>query len=883
VSRLRELAARIAGLFRRGGASNDVSEEIAFHLEMAERDLRRRGLTPEQARREARATFGGVVQAEEAYRDQRTLPWAEAFVQDVRYGARMLRRTSYVTAAALLTLALGIGANTAIFSVVRAVLLRPLPFASPERLVAFGDRDANDGPSNIGFTTWQDYRDRARTFEAMALVRSWQPTLVVNGEAERIPAMRVSWNYFDMLGVRPALGRAFRPDDDTPQNWRVVVISDGLWRRRFSADPGVIGRTIRMNDLDFQIVGVLPAAFEPLVSGHFYRPADMWAALGYDTTLPYACRGCQHLRALGRVRDGTPLASADAELDAIRSQLAAQFPREYPRGDVAVVALQQTLARSVRGALLTLLAAVAFVLLIACANVANLLLARSQQRSREIAMRAALGASRGRLVRQLLTESLLLSLAGGMAGVGVAVLLLGVLVELAPVSIPRLDQVRVDGWVLAFTFAVSVGAGLLFGLAPARRGARTDLLPALAADSRSSIGSGRLSGRVLVVADLALALVLLVGAGLMVRSVVRLTSVDPGFDPAGVLTLQYSLIGTAYAQDAAVHAFNERVVERITTLPGVEAAAAAGQIPMGGNGDTWGFHVAGRPGANTAESPSVERYSVTPDYFATMRVPLKAGRLFTAADHAKSEPVLIVSESTANALWPGESPLGHRVRIGSADSGPWRTVVGVAGNVRHVGLDASPTLQMYLPQAQVTDSFIVLTVRARSSAPEALTSQIRAILREMDPAVPVYDVATLEDLVERSTAQRRFVMFLLAGFAGVAVLLAAIGLYGVVADTVSQRTREIGVRVALGANAADILRLVMVAGMKTIGIGLAAGAIAALALARFMQSLLFEVRPEDPRTLGLAAALLCAVALAAHWVPVRRALRVDAASALRQE
>jgi putative ABC transport system permease protein len=804
-------------------------------------------------------------------------------LQDLRYGARMLRRTPLVTAAALVTLALGIGANTAIFSVVHAVLLRPLPYAVPDRLVAFGDADEEGLPANIGFATWQDYRNRSRTFDAMALVRSWSPTLVVNGEAERISAMRVSWNYFEMLGVQPALGRTFAEAEDRPEHWRVVILSDGLWRRRFGADPFVVGRAIRMNDRDYRIVGVLPASFEPLVSQHFYTRAEMWASLGYDASLDYACRSCQHLRAFGRLRADTSIDAAAAELDAIRAQLAAAYPTEYPRGRVSVIRLQDKLAGPVRGAVLTLLAAVGFVLFIACANVANLLIARAAQRSREMAVRAALGAGRSRLLRQLLTESVLLGLIGGVLGVALAVLSIDALAGMAPASIPRLDNARLDAAVLAFALGLSLLTGIVFGAIPARLGAAPDLQRTLASDSRWAARGGRRARALLIAGDLAVALVLLAGAGLMLKSVGRLVRVDPGFDAKGVLTLQYSLIGAAYAEDAAVVAFTDRVLERIRALPGVEAAAVTSQIPMGGNGDTWGFHIEGRVPANTAQSPSVERYSVTPDYLSAMRVPLERGRFFTDADRATAQPVIVVSRSTAAALWPGEDPIGHRVRTGEASRGPWRTVIGIAGDVRHTSLDAPATLQMYLPQAQVTDSFLVVTIRSAESAPERLVGPVRAIIRELDPAVPIYDVATLEDLVGRSVAQRRFVLHLLVGFAAVALLLAAVGVYGVISYTVAQRTRELGIRLALGAGARDIVRLVFGAGLKAVTAGIAAGAVAALVLVRFMDTLLFDVEPTDPVALSLSALLLGVVALAAHWMPLRRALRIDPTIALRQE
>jgi putative ABC transport system permease protein len=807
------------------------------------------------------------------------LSWLETVMHDVRFGARMLWRAPGFTVAALLTLALGIGANTAIFSVVHAVLLAPLPYVSPDRLVMFGDRNRAGDASNIGYATWQDYRDRSRSFEQVAVVRSWAPTLVVGGEAERVPGMRVGWNYFDMLGVRPALGRGFRPEEDAGERWRVLLISDGLWRRRFGADPGIIGRSVRMNDRDFQVIGVLPAGYEPLVSEHFYKRAEIWAPLGYDTTMPYACRTCQHLRAMGRLRPSVSAEQAAADLTAIRTDLLREFPADYARGTVQVTRFDDAFAGPVRRVLFTLLGAVAFVLVIACANVANLLLARGLRRSREIAVRSALGAGRARLLQQLLIESLVLAGAGGLLGLGVAALAIDALGTLAPVSVLRLDQVAVHGPVLLFAIGTTLLTGLIAGVIPAMRAASASSASSFALDSRTSVGGHDRARRLLVVADLALAFVLLAGATLMTKSIVRLLQVDPGFDPRGVISLQYSLVGSAYAEDPSVLAFTNQVVSRAASLPGVEAAAAAGQIPMGGNGDSWGFHIEGRA-ANPAEDLSVERYSVTADYFRVMRIPLESGRLFTDADRADSIPVIVLAQSTARTLFPGENPIGRRVRIGDATSGPWRTIIGVAGDVRHSGLDTPPSPQMYTPQSQQTDSFLVLTVRS-PRRPEELVAAIRGIVHELDPTVPIHDIASLNELVARTTARHRFVLNLLGIFAALAVLLAAIGLYGVVAFTVSQRTRELGVRMALGARPSDVLRLIARSGVAVLGVGLAAGVAGALLLVRFLESQLFGVSSRDPWTLAISATLLASVTVAAHWFPARRAMRVDPAVALR--
>jgi putative ABC transport system permease protein len=881
MSRGREWLSRLAAFVTRR-QDPDLRDELQFHLEMTEDRLKAAGVDGAEARRRARLLVGGATQIGEAYGDQRSLPLAETLLQDARYGVRTLLKSPAFTLAALLTLALGVGANTAMFSIVHAVLLRPLPYAAPERLVVLGDRGSDGQPNNIGYTTFQDYRDRARSFDAMVAIRSWTPTLVAEGEAERVPALRVSWNFFAMLGVRPEIGRDFRADEDRPDDWRVVILGNGLWRRRFGGDPNVVGRTIRMNDVEYRIVGVMPADFEPLISARFYSAAELWAPLGYSTALPYACRSCQHLKALGRIRSGVTRDQAIAELNIIRRQLVAEHPTDYDPVQATAEPLHDAIAGRVRLPLLVLLGAVALVMLIACANVASLLLSRAVHRSREIAVRAALGAGRRRLVRQLLTESTMLGLAGGVAGLGLAAAIVQSVGTVAPVSIPRLDRAGLDGWVLAFTVGISIVTGLGFGIVPALRGSSSfRLRDALTSDARTGTTSGSTRARqLLIVGDLAVALVLLIGAGLMLRTVSGLMLVDPGFDPKGVLTAQFSLVGTAYREDSAVFAFQQRLLEKVRALPGVEAAAVAGQIPMGGNFDSWGFHIEGLMHANTAEDPSVQRFSVTPDYFRVMRIPLRRGRLITEADNASAPAVIVVSESAAQ-LWNGADPIGRRVRIGGPD-GPWRTVVGVVGDVRHTSLDERASTGFYAPQAQVTDSFLVLTVKA-ANQPESLTGAVRGVVRSLDSAVPVYAVATLDELLSKSFADRRFVMRLLGAFSALAVLLAAIGLYGVVSYTVAQRRREMGVRVALGAAPSDILRLVVAGGLGTLAAGLGLGLIAALVLTRVLQTLLFGVGATDPLVLVAAVGALTLVAILAHWLPARRALAIDPAIALRQD
>jgi putative ABC transport system permease protein len=636
---LKEWLARCLGTLRRRG--NDLDQELEFHRAMLAEKLAAEGHSPEESRRMAAIQLGGATQIREAYAEQRRLPFVETFMQDLRYGIRVLRRSPGFAAAAVLTLALGIGANTAIFTIVDAVLLRPLPFSDPDRLVTVGDRNADGNSSNVGYLTLAEWRERSRTFEAFALMRSWQPTLFVNGEAERLPAVRVSWNYFDMMRVRPVLGRTFTADEDRPDHWRVVLLSDALWRRRFAADPGVVGRAIVMNDREYRVIGVLPADFQPLDAAKYYGPAEIWAPVGYDAAFPDACRGCQHLRGFGRLKPGVSIDEATAEMNNIREQQRRENPNQYDQGSIAVVPLQRAITGDVRKALFVLLAAVAFVLLIACANVANLLIARSLVRQREIVLRTVLGAARGRIVRQLLTESAILSVAGAVLGILLAVFAVRVVASVAPISLPRLDQAAVDGRVLIFALLLTGVPGLLFAVAPAFRSGRAGAQRSLAIDSRTSTGGASSARSALVVVDLALALVLLAGAGLMLRTVSQMTKADPGFNPSRVLSMQFSLVGKAYAEDPAVVAFQNSMLERVRTLPGVEAAALAGQIPFGGNGDCRGFHARGWMKANTIDDPCIETYGVTPDYLKVMGIPLRAGRFFEDGDTTTSQAVLV--------------------------------------------------------------------------------------------------------------------------------------------------------------------------------------------------------------------------------------------------
>jgi putative ABC transport system permease protein len=699
-----------------------------------------------------------------------------------------------------------------------------------------------------------------------------------------VRGQRVSHDFFDMLGVRMRLGRSFRTEEDTPTTNKVLVLSHGLWQRRFGSDPQIVGRSVPLNGMSYVVAGVLPASFRPIKASPDAPAPEMYAPLGYALGEPSACRGCQHLRAIGRLRDGVSLEQARAELATVMRGVMAEHPNDYdPRAGIELTPLARTIAGRTEAPLFVLLGAVGFVLLIACANVANLLLARAAGRAREMALRTALGASRGRLVRQLLGESLLIAAAGGTLGVLLAVWGTSLLVSLGRREIPRLDKVGVDGPVLAFSLAVTVATGILFGLAPALRASRVEPSAALQGASRSLDSGARHGLRSgLVTSELALAFVLVVGTALLGKSFLRLVQVEPGFDPRGVLTMSVYLWGERYQKAEAELAFYERIADELRARPGVEAVGMVSTIPFDGY-DRRGFHVQERPLANPSEAPSVDHYSVTPEYFEAMRVPLKRGRLFTEADGRGAPLVALVSETAARQLFPGEDPIGRHVQFGDRDeSEPWPEIVGVVGDVQQYGLDQAPAPQSYAPQAQDNSFGYALVIRATRGA-ASLAPEVRAIFRDADETQPVQPLVPLESYLRASLAERRFTLALLAGFGALGLLMAAVGAYGVVSYGVSLRTREVGVRMALGAGSRDVLALVLRQGMWLAAAGLGLGYAASLALTRFLSSLLYEVDPMDPSASLAVASLLAAVVLAATWLPARRATRVDPMVALRQE
>ncbi len=809
----------------------------------------------------------------------------ETLGQDIKYGARMLAKSPAFTLVAIVMLALAIGANTAIFSVVKAVLLDALPYKEPARLVTVAQsHPETPRPETLDFTTAWDWRQRSRSFEHLSLYRDWSMTHPSEQEPELLRGLRVSWDFFDVLGVQPQLGRTFRREEDIPNGPNVILLSDGLWRRRFGGDPNIVGKRTQLNSRVFQVIGVLPPWFRPLRIRMDAVAPELYAPLGYSLELPFACRGCQHLHAIGRLKPAISPEAAEAELTGILGDLIREHPRDYDsKATARVLALREDITGDARTPLWILFGAVGFVLLIACANLANLLLARATGRSREIALRAALGAQRNRLLRQLLTESLLLALIGGAAGVLLALWGTSLLVAIGPKEIPRLDEIQINLPVLAFTLAAALATGFLFGLAPSVRAVRVNLNDALKDAGRSTDTGSRHGLRsVLVASELALAFVLIVGAALLGKSFLRLLDVDPGFDARNVLTMGTYVWGDRYQKAEAELNLYRQAMERIRALPGVKSTAMVSTLPFT-SFDRRGFHVQDRPLANPSEGPSVDFYNVTPSYFDAMKIPLKRGRLFTEADHRGTPPVGLLSESCARAQFPNEDPIGKQVQFGGRDEKqPWITVVGIVGDVRQYSLHEAPSMQAYTLQAQDNSFGYTIVVRTASD-PLRFKRGVREAYWSVDKTQPVFNVQPLESYLSASLAQRRFTLTLLGIFGAIGLLMAGVGTYGVISYAVSQRTRELDIRMALGAKGGDALWLVMRQGLLLATCGLAVGYLASLALTQLIVGLLYEVSPIDlSASLGVAV-LLAGVALVASYLPARRATKVDPMVALRYE
>ena len=817
----------------------------------------------------------------------------QTLLQDLRYGARMLAKKPSFTLVAIITLALGIGANTAIFSLVNGLLLRPLPYRDSDRLAIIwthspGANVAQDWPSPGQYNAVVAGNT---TFEEIALIHGTNAILTGEGAPERLGVIRASSNLYSILGARPALGRLFIPEEDVGNKATTVILSYGLWQRRFGGDPGVIGRSLTLNGDSFTVVGVMPADFslgyEVVPTVGAVEQADLLLPLPM-TAEDAARQGDENYNVLARLKPGATIRQAQSELDAVTRGLEQQFPDYYPasrRFSFSVRPLLDQVVGDVRPALLVLLGAVGCVLLIACANVANLMLARAAAREREMAVRTALGASRWRVMRQLLTESVLLALAGGALGLLIAIWGLDGLRWLNPGNIPRLNALRIDGRVLAFTSAAALLTGLLFGLMPALRSARINLSETLKEGGRSLVAGGhhRLR-RLLVIAEMALSLVLLIGAGLLIRSFVRVQQVEPGFSPQNVLSLRLSTMGTAHAEESRRRVFYQQLWERLARLPGVESVGGASVLPLSGGIGWGGITIEGYDAAASGQDAiQADQRFATVGYFETLKVPLISGRFFNAQDSKDALPVVIIDEKMARTYWPGVDAVGKRLKRGGANSkAPWLTVVGVVANVRQYALDTDSRVALYTPHEQTLGSTVFVAVRTAND-PRSIAAAVTDEARAMDPNVPVFDIKTMEQRVSESLARRRFAMLALGLFAVVAMLLASVGIYGVMSYMVTERTREIGIRMALGAPRRNVLRLIVGQGMAMAGIGVGIGLAGAFAATRVMASLLFGVSATDPLTFALISLILTGVALAACFVPARRATRVDPMIALRYE
>lgn len=805
----------------------------------------------------------------------------ETLWHDIRYSFRLLARKPAFTVVALLALAIGIGANSVIFSVVNSVLLRPLPYKEPDRLVMVWEEAASLGfPENTPApANYIDWRDQSQVFESLAATASERYNLTAAGEPEKLEGLRATASLFPMLGVEPIMGRWIDAEEDREGANRVVMLSYGLWQRRFGGDAGVLGKNITLDDQSYTVIGVMPSYFNFPARG-----IDLWVPAAFNQE-EATSRDSHYLEVYGRLKAGVTIEQARSEMSAIAARLSEQYPNTNQGLGAVVNPLFEQIVGDVRPALLILFGAVGFVLAVACANVANLLLARAAARRKEISIRAALGAGRARLVRQFLTESVLLAVLGGIAGLALSFVSLRLLIPFIPEEINQAKDISLDFNVVLFTFGVSALTGIIFGLVPAIQASRPDLNESLKDGARdsSSATQGRLRN-LLVVSEVALALVLLVGAGLLINSFARLSQIDPGFRTENLLTMNVSLPGTRYSDRDRRAAFYDQILERIKSLPGVESAGIVTNLPLTFRGNSNFFIIEGRPELPVDRMPLAVTRVINPDYFRTMGIPLVGGRGIEAQDTRDSLPVVVITEATARVHWPGEDPIGKRMKMGLYDTPtPWLTVVGIVKDVYQFDLTTEPWPQVYLPYTQHTSFAPRDLVIKTTHDPLQMTAAVRNSIWEVDRDQPVSNVSTMGDIVSESLARQRFNTSLLAVFAFVAVLLAAVGIYGVMSYLVTERTREIGIRTALGADRADILKMVVGQGFKLVGAGIVLGLAGALALSRVMTSLLYGVSATDPATFVIITVVIAFVALIANYIPAYRASRIDPMKALRHE
>jgi putative ABC transport system permease protein len=884
---MRTAVSRLRGLFAGRRIDEEFERELASHLALLTEENIRRGLAPDEAARQARLRLGNPVELQEANRDLEGLPMVETFFQDLRYAIRMLRKRPGFTAIAMLTLALGIGANTAMFSVINAVFLRPLPFRDANRIYLVHRTGNRFGGASISMPIFIEWQKRsAGLFEHLALVGTrGSSTLTGRGEPERIPAAGASAGLFAILNVHPALGRDFRAEETRPGGSNVAILSDGLWRRRFQSDPGVLGTALTIDGEPYTIVGVLPADFEwPLAAT--VQP-DLWLPLRVPLASTNPSNG--GLLCLGLLRPDATRAQAEQALTPPLADLRQQFPNMFMPEERAFLEPLRGFITSLAGtAPLLMSGAVALVLLIACLNIANLTLAASTTRQREIAVRVAMGAGRGRIARQLLTESVVLALAGGIVGMFVCYASFDLIVALVPAGTPHVGSFRIDRNVLLFAFSLSVVTGLLFGLAPALGVSGLDANAVLknANPRAGSSGHGGLR-RALAANEVAISLVLLIGAALVLQSFYRLTRVQPGFDASDVLTFRVEIPAQKYASAGARQAFFDALLDRTASIPGVQRSAVVNVLPFRGGTDTL-FSLEDRIGSGQGDRGAANVRRISSGYFAALRIPVQLGRPFTEHDQADSMPVVVINRAMARAYWPETDPIGQHIWIGkpmgpaNTEEAP-RQIVGVVGDLREASLAHAPEPTLYIPYVQSPatsgGSFVVQTTRP----PSTLAADVRAVVHALDQDLPVTDIREMSEVVSSSAADWRFRAILLVSFGMVALFIAVIGVYGVISYSVAQRTQEIGVRMALGALRRDVLALVVWQGMRTTFTGITIGLLAAYGLTRLISSLLFDVSATDPVTFAGLAGLLSVVAFFACLVPARRAMRIDPMAALKHE
>ena len=874
------LMARLRALFRRESVLRDIEEELRIHVEMETETNIKRGMPPEEARAAAMKSFGAMGRNTERGYDIRGAGWLETLWQDMRYGTRTLLKNPGFTLIAVLTLALGIGANTAIFSLVQAVILRPLPFPEAGRLAqvwnANLERDINHFAIKV--RDYEEWRKQSQVFEQLAAYKWWTFTLTGSGEPEQIPGNWVTASFFSTLGVGPLLGRSFLPEEEQPGGPNVVILSYGLWQRRFGGDRNLLNQTITLDSKAFTVVGIMPAGFEfPLQAAK----RELWTPLIFQPA--ELQRGGNNLNVVGRLKPGFKLQQAQTELDALANRLESTQAPSNARFSVRVVSLAEEIAGDAKLVLLVLLGAVGCVLLIGCANVTNLRLARAAARHKEIAIRRALGASSRRLLAQLLTEGMLLSLLAGTLGLLLAWSGLGLLVSLSPIDLTRVEQVRIDSWVLAFTLLVSLLTGLLFSLAPAWQATRGDVNVALKDDDARQATASRAGRRIrqaLVVSEVALALALLVGAGLLLQSFARLYRVDSGLNTQNVLTASIALSSSQYRGLPQQIAFARALLERLRALPEAQAAGLTSDLPLRGGAITESFTIEGR----SAVSPNTEHdagwYTVSSGYFSALGMPLLRGRDFTEQDAETAPRVVVINQAMAQRFWPGEEAVGQRLKIANEQS---REVIGVVGDTKHLGLDKETMPEMYVPYAQTRYLMSLQLVVRTTAEPLRLADAVRKQALAVNPNQPVAKIKTMDQYLSEAVAPPRFRSILLGLFGLLALGLAAGGLYGMMSYTVTQRTREIGIRMALGAQARDVHKLVLQQGLNLTLLGVLIGLGGALAFTRLLKNFLFQVGATDPLTFVLIPILLVIVALLACWIPARRATKVDPLIALRCE